>query len=61
MLVVQFSNIQNNISNESEGPLIFTVVSLVPSDRPFSVQVCTRDGVLPFPFAAEGLLKISLT
>ena len=50
--VVQF--LQNASSGaESDGSISFTVISLVASDSPFTVQVCTRDTV---PLSAEGLL-----
>ena len=47
----------NNINNtfEDNGVILFTVISLVPSDKPFSVQVCTRDIV---PQSAEGLFEV---
>ena len=60
MLVVQFTSFMLNRAVESEGPITFTVSSLVPSDRPFSVQVCTTDGDTPLT-TAKGLLKTSLT
>jgi len=38
---------------ESNGSIIFTVIILVVSDNPFTVQVCTREND---PVSAEGLL-----
>ena len=43
---------------ESDGSILFTVISLVPSDIPFTVQVCTRESD---PQSAEGLLTAYLT
>lgn len=44
-----------NSAVESDGSIIFTIISSVPSDRPFTVQVRTREIV---PLSAEGLLKL---
>jgi len=38
---------------ESDGTIAFTVMSVVESDNPFTIQVCTRDSD---PVSAEGLL-----
>ena len=53
VITVQFLN---NASSaiESDGFISFTVISLIPSDQPFSVQVFTREIV---PQSAEGLLE----
>ena len=50
---VQFLN-DTSIAYEFDGVVSFTIISLVPSDKPFSVQVCTRE---VDPQSAEGLLK----
>ena len=50
--VVQFLNSASS-AVESGGSILFTVISLVTSDSPFSIQVCTRDSS---PVSAEGLL-----
>ena len=51
---VQFLNDTSN-AFENDGVIPFIVISLVPSDKPFSVQVCTREIV---PLSAEGLLEV---
>ena len=53
-LVVRFLN-DTSSTVESDGSILFTVISLVTSDNPFTVQVCTRDSD---PLSAEGLLFI---
>ena len=53
--VVRFSN-KVIRAVESEGLVSFTIISSVPSDSPFTVQVCTR-GIVPL--SAEGLLKLA--
>ena len=52
-LVVRFLNNASS-AEESAGSILFTVISLVTSDTPFSVQVCTRESV---PVSARGLLN----
>ena len=52
IVVVQFLN-DTSSALESAGVMAFTVISLVRSDRPFSVQVCTRETNSP---PATGLL-----
>ena len=42
IIVVQFLN-DTTSALESAGVIAFTVISLSRSDRPFSVQVCTRE------------------
>ena len=54
---VQFLN-DTGSAAESDGSISFTVISLVPSDIPFTVQVCTRESD---PQSAEGLLTDYLT
>ena len=49
---VQFLN-DTSTAYEFDGFISFTVISLVPFDKPFSVQVCTRESN---PQSAEGLL-----
>ena len=49
---VQFLN-DTSITYEFDGLISFTIISLVPSDKPFSVQVCTRE---VDPQSAQGLL-----
>ena len=49
---VQFEN-DTGSAVESDGSISFTVISLVPSAIPFTVQVCTRE---IDPQSAEGLL-----
>ena len=51
---VQFLN-NTSSAFEYDGVISFTIISLVPSDKPFSVQVCTREAD---PLSAEGLLKV---
>ena len=51
VIVVQFLS-NTSSADESDGVITFTIISLVPSDKPFSVQVCTREIV---PQSAEGL------
>ena len=51
---VQFLN-DTSIAYEFDDLISFTIISLVPSDKPFSVQVCTRESD---PQSAEGLLKV---
>ena len=53
-LAVQFLN-DTSTTYEFNGLISFTVISLVPFDQPFSVQVCTRESD---PRSAEGLLKV---
>ena len=53
-LAVQFQN-HTSTTYEFNGLISFTVISLVPFDQPFSVQVCTRESD---PQSAEGLLKV---
>ena len=55
IIVVQFLN-DSSSAVESDGVISFTVVSLMPTNRTFSVQVCTRD----IPASAEGMLKTTL-
>ena len=43
---------------ESDGSIPFTVISLVTSDSPFTVQVCTRD---IDPVSAEGMYTYTIT
>ena len=50
--VVQFEN-DTGSAVESDGSISFIVISLVPSDMPFTVQVCTRESD---PWSAGGLL-----
>ena len=57
LLVVRFLN-DTSSAVESEGSILFTVISLVQSDNPFTVQVCTRESDL---FSAEGLLYMHNT
>jgi len=54
VLVVKFLNNANS-AVESDDSILFTVISLVTSDNPFTVQVCTRESD---PVSAEGLLFI---
>ena len=49
---VRFLN-ETSIAYEFDDLISFTIISLVPSDKPFSVQVCTRE---VDPQSAEGLL-----
>jgi len=53
IIVIQFLS-NTSSADESDGVITFTVISLVPSDKPFSVKVCTRE---ISPQSAEGLLK----
>jgi len=53
IIAVQFLN-NTSSAHEFDNVITFTVISLVPSDQPFSVQVCTRE---IDPESAEGLLK----
>ena len=55
IIVVQFLN-DSSSALESDGVISFTVISLMPTDRVFSVQVCTRD----IPASAEGMLKTTV-
>ena len=50
--VVRFLN-NGSTAVESDETILFTVISLVMSDNPFTVQVCTRESD---PVSAEGLL-----
>ena len=54
ILVVKFLE-GTSSAEESDGSMLFTVISLVESDNPFTVQVCTRDSV---PVSAQGLLQM---
>ena len=51
IVAVQFLS-DTSSAVESDGTISFTLMSSVPSDMPFSVQVCTRDLV---PQSAAGL------
>ena len=53
--VVRFLN-NGSTAVESDETILFTVISLVMSDNPFTVQVCTRESD---PVSAEGLLFIN--
>ena len=53
IVVVQFLT-GSSSAIESDGLISFTITSSVASDRPFTVQVCTREIV---PLSAEGLSK----
>ena len=55
-IAVQFQN-DASTTYEFNGLISFTVISLVPFDEPFSVQVCTRESD---PQSAEGLLNVIL-
>ena len=52
--VVRFLN-NGSTAVETDGTILFTVISLVMSDNPFTVQVCTRESN---PISAEGLLLV---
>lgn len=53
IVVVRFLR-NESIAAESDGVMEFTIITPEPSDRPFSVLVCTRETV---PQSAEGLLE----
>ena len=57
IVAVQFLT-DSSSAVESDGSISFTITSSVASDRPFTVQVCTREIV---PLSAEGLLMFNYT